>query len=112
MIVTLLAVFPVFVVTAVQYESVSGPLVIMVSIPLALIGVGLTLWLTTVFGMLPLALGLGEGSELMQPLAITVVGGLTVSTLLTLLVVPCVYLIVDVLSLRMRRFLTGAATGH
>jgi len=39
-------------------------------------------------------------------------GGVTVSTLLTLLVVPCVYLIVDVLSLRMRRFLTGAATGH
>ena len=44
--------------------------------------------LTTVFGMLPLALGIGEGSELMQPLAIAVVGGLSVSTLLTLFVVP------------------------
>ena len=44
--------------------------------------------ITTVLGMMPLALGLGEGSEMMQPLAIAVVGGLTVSTLLTLFVVP------------------------
>src|SRR5690606_36527871 len=51
--------------------------------------------LTTVLGMLPLALGIGEGSELMQPLAITVVGGMSLSTLLTLFVVPSVYLIMQ-----------------
>ncbi|MDD5720040.1 MAG: efflux RND transporter permease subunit [Candidatus Krumholzibacteria bacterium] len=168
-IVTLLAVFLVFVVLAIQYESLSGPLIILVSIPLALIGVGLLLWatgtpqsapvllgvillagivvnnaillvqyvriareehglapveavveagavrlrpilmttLTTVFGMLPLAVGLGEGSELMQPLAIAVVGGLTVSTLLTLVVVPCTYVIVDGLVGRLKRFVIG-----
>jgi len=62
---------------------------------------------TTVFGMLPLAVGLGEGSELMQPLAIAVVGGLTVSTLLTLIVVPCAYLIVSKLSSGLKRLVVG-----
>ena len=47
--------------------------------------------LTTIFGMLPLALGIGEGSELMQPLAITVIGGLTFGTLLTLVLIPGLY---------------------
>jgi len=51
--------------------------------------------LTTVLGMTPLALGIGDGSELMQPLAIAVIGGLLVSMILTLLLVPSVYLIVD-----------------
>jgi len=168
-IVTLLAIFLVFVVMAVQYESISDPLAILFSIPLALIGVGLLLWITgtplcapvllgvillagivvnnaillvqyveiarrekglpveqavveagavrlrpilmtsatTVFGMLPLAVGLGEGSELMQPLAIAVVGGLTVSTLLTLIVVPCAYLIVSKLSSGLKRLVVG-----
>lgn len=152
--VILLAVFLVFVVMAVQYESLINPLVILVSIPLALVGVGLALWitstplsapallgvillagivvnnaillveyveqfraegataraavveagavrlrpilmtsLTTALGMIPLALGLGQGSELMQPLAIAVVGGLGVSTVLTLFVVPNAYLV-------------------
>src|SRR5690606_20687032 len=49
--------------------------------------------ITTVLGMTPLALGLGEGSEMMRPLAVAVVGGLTVSTVLTLFVVPCAYVI-------------------
>ena len=49
--------------------------------------------LTTGAGMLPLALGIGEGSSLMQPLAVAVVGGLSVSTFLTLFVVPSAYLI-------------------
>ena len=168
-IVTLLAIFLVFVVMAIQYESVSDPLAILFSIPLALVGVGLMLWITgtalsapvllgvillagivvnnaillvqyveiarrekgmsveeavveagsvrlrpilmttttTVCGMLPLALGLGEGSELMQPLAIAVVGGLTVSTLLTLIVVPSAYLIVHGVAARLKRLVVG-----
>ncbi len=44
-----------------------------------------------VFGILPLALGLGEGSELQAPMAITVMGGLTVCTFLTLFVIPALY---------------------
>jgi multidrug efflux pump subunit AcrB len=153
LIVILLAIFLVFVVLAVQYESLVNPFVILVAIPLSLIGVGLGLWitqtpqsapvllgvillagivvnnaillveyaeqnrrqrgmsledavveagairlrpvlmtmLTTVCGMLPLALGIGEGSELMQPLAISVVFGLSASTILTLFVVPSAY---------------------
>ena len=47
--------------------------------------------LTTIFGMLPLAIGTGEGSEIWQPMGIAVVGGLTFSTILTLLVIPAVY---------------------
>ncbi len=47
--------------------------------------------LTTVVGMLPLALALGEGSEMLQPLAITIVSGLSFSTLVSLLLVPSVY---------------------
>jgi hydrophobe/amphiphile efflux-1 (HAE1) family protein len=171
-IVTLLAVFLVFVVLAVQYESLSDPFAILFSIPLGLIGVGLLLWITstplsapvllgvillagivvnnaillvqyveiarreqglsveqavveagavrlrpilmttttTVCGMLPLALGLGEGSELMQPLAITVVGGLTMSMLLTLIVVPCAYLIVQGLAAALKRLAVGGPT--
>jgi HAE1 family hydrophobic/amphiphilic exporter-1 len=46
---------------------------------------------TTVLGLLPLALGLGEGSELQAPMAITVMGGLTVCTFLTLFVIPALY---------------------
>ena len=46
---------------------------------------------TTVLGLTPMALGLGEGSELRTPLAITVIGGLIVATLLTLIVIPCLY---------------------
>jgi multidrug efflux pump subunit AcrB len=168
-IVTLLAVFLVFVVMALQYESLINPLVIIVAIPLSLIGVALALWisgtplsapvllgvillagivvnnailmveyveeyrrdrgtpmeqavidagavrlrpilmttLTTVFGMLPLALGVGEGSELMQPLAITVVGGLSVSTLLTLFVVPSVYVVMQRGGDRLKAWVTG-----
>jgi len=167
-----LAIFLVFVVLAVQYESVADPLVILVSIPLSLIGVisillatgtslsapvllgvillagivvnnaillveyveigrrdGLTTaeaiveagavrlrpilmtTLTTVLGMLPLALGIGEGTELMRPLAITVVGGLSVSMVLTLLVVPSVYLLMGDLTARLRAAVLTAPVG-
>lgn len=168
LIVTVLAVFLVFVVMAVQYESFTNPLVIIVSIPLALVGVAFALWvtstplsapvllgvillagivtnnaillveyvelarergmsaeaavveagavrlrpilmttLTTTLGMLPLAIGLGEGSEMMQPLAIAVIGGLSVSTLLTLLVIPCSYLVIKGAAERLRGWVLG-----
>ncbi|MFQ5701129.1 MAG: efflux RND transporter permease subunit [Acidobacteriota bacterium] len=50
---------------------------------------------TTILGLMPMALGLGEGAELRAPLAITVIGGLTVATLLTLIVIPVVYDLLD-----------------
>lgn len=50
---------------------------------------------TTVLGLLPMALGLGEGAELRTPMALTVVGGLLTSTLLTLVVIPALYLLLD-----------------
>ncbi len=51
--------------------------------------------LSTLFGFLPLALAFGEGAEVRSPMAITVIGGLLVSTLLTLLVIPVVYDLLD-----------------
>jgi hydrophobic/amphiphilic exporter-1 (mainly G- bacteria), HAE1 family len=51
--------------------------------------------LCTLFGFLPLALAFGEGAEVRSPMAITVIGGLLVSTLLTLLVIPVVYDLLD-----------------
>ena len=50
---------------------------------------------TTVFGLLPMALGIGSGADLQAPLAITVVGGLTVATLLTLVVIPVIYMLLE-----------------
>ncbi len=147
-----LALFLVFVVMAVQYESLRNPLVIILSVPFAVIGVvigmeitdlplSMPTWLglimlagivvnnaivlveyieiqrnrdlavipaiieaarlrlrpilmttlTTVVGMLPLAFAIGEGSEMLQPLAVTIVSGLLFSTLVSLLLVPAVY---------------------
>lgn len=51
--------------------------------------------LTTVLGLVPLAFGLGDDSGLQAPMAITVIGGLTVSTFLTLLVIPAIYLMTN-----------------
>ncbi|MGB9887208.1 MAG: efflux RND transporter permease subunit [Moorellales bacterium] len=59
--------------------------------------------LTTVLGMLPLTLGLGEGAEYEAPMATVIVGGLLTSTLLTLVVVPVVYTWVEDLGARLRR---------
>jgi HAE1 family hydrophobic/amphiphilic exporter-1 len=152
----LLAIFLVYLVMASQFESFLHPFVIIFTIPLALIGAVLALWvtgstisvvvfiglillagivvnnaivlidlinklrakgmdkaeaiieggrsrlrpilmttLTTVLGLLPLAMGFGEGAEVRAPMAITVIGGLAVSTLLTLIVIPVVYAIMD-----------------
>jgi HAE1 family hydrophobic/amphiphilic exporter-1 len=52
--------------------------------------------LTTVFGMLPLAIGFGEGSNIVQPLGIAVSGGLLISTLFTLFMVPCILNLMNV----------------
>ncbi|EHC12236.1 acriflavin resistance protein [Fischerella thermalis JSC-11] len=156
-----LAAFLVFVVMAVQYNSLIDPLVIMFTIPLALAGgifglyitktaIGATVivgavllvgivvnnaiimvelanqireqqsidrktailqaapqrlrpilmtTITTVLGMFPLALGIGEGSEFLQPLGIVVFAGLSLATLLTLFIIPCFYtLLHEVLS--------------
>ncbi|WP_419958169.1 efflux RND transporter permease subunit [Psychrobacillus psychrotolerans] len=51
--------------------------------------------LTTILGLVPLALGIGEGTEINQPMAITVIGGLISSTFLTLYVVPVIYSLFD-----------------
>jgi CzcA family heavy metal efflux pump len=168
-LVVCLAVFLVFVVLAVQYESIIDPFVILAAIPLSLLGVVAILSLTetpfsapvllgmillagivvnnsillvefvehyreekgarpeeavveagavrmrpvmmttftSLVGMLPLALGLGSGGELMRPLAIAVAGGLAVSGILTLFVVPCVYLIVHRAGDAVKAFLLG-----
>lgn len=147
-----LALFLVYIVMASQFESLMQPLLIMMTVPLALIGVVVVLWLgnyplsimvflgliilagivvnnaivlidyintlrdrgleltvaiaeagrarlrpilmttlTTVLGLVPMALGLGEGAEIRAPMAITVIVGLSTSTLLTLVVIPTLY---------------------
>ncbi|MBH8561957.1 efflux RND transporter permease subunit [Nostoc sp. CENA67] len=150
-----LAAFLVFVVMAVQYNSLIDPLVIMFTIPLALAGgifglyitktpIGATVivgavllvgivvnnaiimvelanqirerdkvdrktailqaapqrlrpvlmtTITTVLGMFPLALGIGEGSEFLQPLGVVVFSGLSLATVLTLFIIPCFYIL-------------------
>ena len=165
-----LAIFLVFVVLAVQYESLTDPFMILGAIPMALVGVvailritgipfsapallGMILLagivvnnsillvefvnsyreesgasipdavveagaarmrpilmttITSLVGTAPLALGLGDGSELMRPLAIAVVGGLSVSTLLTLFVVPCLYVLLHALTAKLRSFVLGS----
>ena len=50
---------------------------------------------TTIMGMVPMALSKGPGSEIWKPLGITVIGGLTVATFITLIFIPCVYAVVN-----------------
>jgi HAE1 family hydrophobic/amphiphilic exporter-1 len=64
--------------------------------------------LTTIGGMMPLALGLGAGSELYQAMAITVIGGLTISTFFTLIYIPATYIILDDLSVWTKKRLSAA----
>ena len=60
--------------------------------------------LTTILALLPLTIGIGESASLRAPMALAVIGGLVSSTLLTLVVIPCVYWVFDSLS----KWLTGA----
>ncbi|MBT61988.1 MAG: acriflavin resistance protein [Puniceicoccaceae bacterium] len=152
----LISLLLVYMVLACQYESLRDPLVVMLSTPMAAIGVLLTLWLTdttlnlqsgigcimlggivvnnaillvdqasslgraggyslhaavveagrrrfrpilmttltTILGLLPLALGIGEGADAQAPLARAVVGGLIGSTCITLILIPVVYTLV------------------
>jgi HAE1 family hydrophobic/amphiphilic exporter-1 len=57
--------------------------------------------LTTILGLIPLALGIGEGAEAQAPLATVVIGGLTTSTILTLLIIPVIYTLFDDISVKL-----------
>jgi HAE1 family hydrophobic/amphiphilic exporter-1 len=157
-----LSLFLVYVIMAAQFESLTHPLVIMLTIPLAFVGTVITLKVlgmnlsivvflgmimlagivvnnaivlvdyintlrkrdiprdeaiitagtvrlrpilmttaTTVLGLMPLALGFGDGAELRSPMAIAVISGLISSTALTLVVVPTIYAVLDTLIARL-----------
>ncbi|NLB02508.1 MAG: efflux RND transporter permease subunit, partial [Bacteroidales bacterium] len=148
----LLVIVLVYLVMASQFESYSRPFVIMFSIPFAVTGAALALWITgtdlsmiaalglvllvgivvkngivlvdftnlmrdrglevneaiavsgksrlrpvlmtaatTILGMFPMALGLGEGSEIWSPMGITIIGGMIVSTAITMILIPVMY---------------------
>ncbi|MFV0471857.1 MAG: efflux RND transporter permease subunit [Paludibacteraceae bacterium] len=59
--------------------------------------------LTTILGMVPLAISASEGSEMWRPMAISVIGGLTVSTILTLLIVPALYVMVAAFGVKRKK---------
>jgi HAE1 family hydrophobic/amphiphilic exporter-1 len=59
--------------------------------------------LTTILALLPLTLGIGESSALRTPMALAVIGGLITSTLLTLAVIPCVYYLLEQLTIKLTR---------
>lgn len=59
--------------------------------------------LTTILAMVPLGLALGEGAEMQQPLAVTIIFGLTVSSIFTLLLIPVVYTLFDDLTAKFTR---------
>lgn len=71
--------------------------------------------LTTIIALVPLAMGIGEGAETQAPMATVVIGGLLVSTVLTLVIIPVVYTLLEDLGIKItgrykRRFNTGADT--
>ena len=58
--------------------------------------------LTTIFALVPLTIGIGESASLRSPMALAVIGGLVSSTILTLIVIPCVYWVFDSFSMKLR----------
>ena len=66
--------------------------------------------LTTILGLIPMAIGIGTGSEMEAPLATVMVGGLLVGTILTLVVVPVVYTILEDLLLRLKSKFSSQST--
>ena len=68
--------------------------------------------MAALLGAVPLAIGMGDGGELRQPLGIAIVGGLILSQVLTLYTTPVIYLVLDRLRLRTQRFLHGDAVPH
>ncbi len=64
---------------------------------------------TTVLGLLPMAIGVGEGAELRAPMAITVIGGLIAGTLVTLLLVPLIYMTIETAMSKVYRLFTTTA---
>jgi len=67
--------------------------------------------LAAMLGALPMLLGSGTGSELRRPLGLAIIGGLTLSQVLTLFTTPVIYLLFDRLSLRFRRKRTEPSSG-
>lgn len=63
--------------------------------------------LTTVLALVPSALGIGQGAELSAPMATAVAGGLAFSTLITLVLIPCMYIIMDDLALKVKSRFKG-----
>ena len=63
--------------------------------------------LTTILGLLPMALAFGRGSELRAPMAISVMGGLLICTFLTLVVIPSIFVLESEIRHRIARFFTG-----
>ncbi len=70
--------------------------------------------LTTILALLPLTIGIGESASLRAPMALAVIGGLVSSTLLTLVVIPCVYWVFDTFSsyIRGKRKLLPFLSNH
>ncbi len=68
--------------------------------------------LTTILAMLPLAIGLGEGAELSAPMATAVAGGLIFSTFLTLVLVPCMYIILENIGDKIKGFVGRKKKTH
>ena len=67
--------------------------------------------LSTIAGMTPVAIGLGEGAESRAPMGTAIVGGMITSTVLTLIVIPVVYSVLDDAGARVRRLVFGPAAG-
>ncbi len=67
---------------------------------------------TTIFALLPVAFGLGEGADFRSPLAVAVIGGMVFSTLLTLIIIPVVYVIVENFSLARIRIPKSINSSH